>query len=333
MKTLITTTILLLTLLLTVNTHAQNTWVISNNPTFEADFSRLIDACESSQVQAGDILLVQGSGTSYGNDTINKPVVVIGPGNYFGASENVQVYSYMPATFGQINILDGGQGAYLSGTKSNRIDVETDEVIVQRNSMGYLYISGNNIVMTQNYISNICCITQDSNNLLISSNYILNFGKSNNSINMDCVVEYNVINYNGATTSSSTAPVNSAFRNNIINNVAFSEGSGFNNTFSHNIIVSSGPSLNGVSGNQVVSDWSSLFVGSTGNSTDGQWQLSESSEALGAGINGVDCGMFGGSEPYVLNGVPAIPQIYEFFTPTSATSNGLDVHLKARSNQ
>jgi hypothetical protein len=72
-------------------------------------------------------------------------------------------------------------------------------------------------------------------------------------------------------------------------------------------------------------------VGATGNSTDGQWQLKANSPALGAGENGVDCGMFGGSTPYILSGMPNIPAIYYLNTPM-VPSDVIDVAIKAKSH-
>ena len=75
---------------------------------------------------------------------------------------------------------------------------------------------------------------------------------------------------------------------------------------------------------------STVFVG-TG-STDGQWKLIAGSTAIGAGVNGEDCGMFGGSNSYVLSGLPAIPAIY-FFTAPAEGGNQLPVKIKVKSNK
>jgi len=77
-----------------------------------------------------------------------------------------------------------------------------------------------------------------------------------------------------------------------------------------------------------------VFVDSGSVSTDGDWQLRSGSPAIGAGLDGVDCGMFGGSTPYVLSGIPAIPSIYYFIAPGSASgAEGLQVEIKARANK
>ncbi|MFH0882855.1 MAG: right-handed parallel beta-helix repeat-containing protein, partial [bacterium] len=66
-------------------------------------------------------------------------------------------------------------------------------------------------------------------------------------------------------------------------------------------------------------------------STDSQWQLAVDSPAEGVGVGGVDCGMFGGNDPYVLSGIPPIPTITHFFAPSTASqASGLNVELKAK---
>ena len=88
-------------------------------------------------------------------------------------------------------------------------------------------------------------------------------------------------------------------------------------------------------GNVGAVDMSTVFAGypTQGNhSTDGRWQLLEGGPASGAGEGGIDCGMFGGSLPYVLSGLPAIPRIYEAIIPTAgSTASGLPVIIRVKS--
>jgi hypothetical protein len=62
------------------------------------------------------------------------------------------------------------------------------------------------------------------------------------------------------------------------------------------------------------------------------WRLKPGSPAIGAGLNGVDMGMFGGARPYVLSGVPSLPRITHFVSPSTATSSsGLVFEVHAES--
>ena len=68
-------------------------------------------------------------------------------------------------------------------------------------------------------------------------------------------------------------------------------------------------------------------------STDGRWKLKATSPGLGAGFGGVDCGIYGGTEPYVLSGIPPIPSIYLFSAPATGEKNtGLPIQVKVKSN-
>ncbi|MCK5665308.1 MAG: hypothetical protein KAI17_17595, partial [Thiotrichaceae bacterium] len=86
-------------------------------------------------------------------------------------------------------------------------------------------------------------------------------------------------------------------------------------------------------GNQTWVDMDDVFVGATDNSTDGQWKLKSASPAIGTDTESGDCGMFGGTSPYTLSGIPSIPAVYHFYS-TSAASNevGLRIQIKAKTN-
>ena len=64
-------------------------------------------------------------------------------------------------------------------------------------------------------------------------------------------------------------------------------------------------------GNQENVDMATVFVDPT-SGTDSDYQLIPgTSPALGAGIAGEDCGIYGGSFPYHISLLPAIPAIWE----------------------
>jgi len=127
----------------------------------------------------------------------------------------------------------------------------------------------------------------------------------------------------------------SSFNQSFVNNSIF-----YNNIGSGTITLSNCDVQNNIgnsnqfgtlNGNQENVDMNMVFVGE--GSTDGQWQLAPGSPAIGAGITGEDCGIFGGNEPYRLSGVPAIPAIWFFDAPTSGSTNsGLQVNVKVKSH-
>ena len=99
---------------------------------------------------------------------------------------------------------------------------------------------------------------------------------------------------------------------NVINNVIYSNQTGL-------------PTSNKV--NQAPS---TIFVGNNASSLEGQYMLSANSPAKGAGEGGVDCGAFGGDEPYVIGGVPSGPIIQELTVPQVTSGSTINVRVKAR---
>lgn len=66
-----------------------------------------------------------------------------------------------------------------------------------------------------------------------------------------------------------------------------------------------------------------------------KWELTSNSLAIGAGVNGEDCGPFSGTAPYIPSGIPAIPSIYYFKGPAvvSTVNTGLPVQIKVKANK
>ena len=81
--------------------------------------------------------------------------------------------------------------------------------------------------------------------------------------------------------------------------------------------------------------YNSLFVSTDpfNQHIDRLFQLSSGSIARTAGLNGGQCGIFGGSSPYVLAGQPSVPIITQFDAGSSANSGSpLQVTLTIKAN-
>jgi hypothetical protein len=81
----------------------------------------------------------------------------------------------------------------------------------------------------------------------------------------------------------------------------------------------------------------SLFITASNSqaitSTDGFFILKANTPAAGYAIDKTDCGAFGGTTPYVLSGIPAIPNIYFLqVTPNATQAGGLKLTIKAKAN-
>jgi len=85
-------------------------------------------------------------------------------------------------------------------------------------------------------------------------------------------------------------------------------------------------------GNLQNQTWANIFT-LTG-STDAQYTLQAGSPAIGAGIGGTNCGIFGGTTPYRLSGIPSVPTLYSISSPqgNTPTVNTVQINLSTRSN-
>ena len=169
-----------------------------------------------------------------------------------------------------------------------------------------IYASSNcsNIIIANNYIQN----SHDRITYAIYSPETSRLIISHNTIHRDITVHNSFLDNNILQSGTFTGTSNS-YNNNICNETQFGTENG---------------NISDV-------NMSLVFVGE--GSTDGQYRLREDSPARGAGTGGTDIGMFGGSSPYVLSGIPDIPSIYSFSGPATGTNaGGLTVRVKAKSN-
>jgi hypothetical protein len=118
---------------------------------------------------------------------------------------------------------------------------------------------------------------------------------------------------------------NSQFNNNILRDGTFSKS---NTTYYNNL--SNSTQFGDEYGNQSNVNMLNVFLNE--GSTDGKWQLKEGSPAIGAGVGGIDCGMFGGDFPYVLSGIPAIPSVYEFNHDIDYENQQIEVEISVKSH-
>ena len=185
-------------------------------------------------------------------------------------------------------------------------------------ALNNILINGNySVTLNDNYNSYVVT------NLLISNNYIkgLDYG-GNVSATLDNNIFHDI-------TGNALKISNSVLKNNILYN--YSGAFQFTNcSFYNNLDTLSNVPVG--NGNLRAVSMSTVFVGGAGTSTDGQWVLSENSPAKGAGVEGIDCGIFGGSNPYKLSGLPAIPSIYFLNVPASSNGNNLQVTVSIKSN-
>jgi hypothetical protein len=321
MKTHLTLFLLVLALLGWSNANAK-IWRINNTPGAKADFTNPQPAHDGAS--SGDTLHIEGSQNNYSDLTVTKPLVIIGNGYFLGENGELQA-NRLTSTINQLFFNAGSAGSTVMGMTLINLFVRTSNIVVSRNRVTtYLFLDisspASNILVNQNYLN----VMQQNNaqsvsDLLITNNYFggpVSFPASfipllQNNIFSNNVNVHNATLTNNIMREGTFTPNNSTFTNNVGNATQF--GTANNNKSNVNM--------------------GDVFVGATGNSTDGQYKLKQNSPASGAGAGGTDAGMFGGTKPYVLSGIPPVPAIYSFTVPaTGSNTTPLNVVLKVRSN-
>jgi len=340
--------LVLLTALLLPLTLCAKIWIVDSNPgSASKDFTNLQAAHDGAS--AGDTLYLIGSGVSYisAKVTITKRLIIIGPG-YFLENPDTQV-SLLSATLDKstnnpceegLVFAAGSEGSVLMGvTMIGQIIISTSNILIKRNtfrwrlcgnfSAAYIRVQGSFVSIVQNYMQTpetsfgpSVLIDPGFSNISIRNNHLVRGGAySIISSGSGIEISNNII-------ESALNVSNSLIQNNLIYGSP-TTSSWPGSIIRHNISIFG--SFTATNGNLINVPLGSIVIG-TG-TTDGRWKLKDGSPAIGSGYNGVDMGMFGGNEPYILSGIPPIPTIYELTAPTTGEKNtGLPITIKAKSN-
>lgn len=316
------------------------TWRI-NNSDASADFQSIQSAInDATLVNDGDTLFVEGSASGYNGFTCDRLLYIIGPG--FRLAENPQTganASYA-VIVGAAAFEDGAQGSVFSGfafsnsSSGYEVDIETDNITIMRC-----------------YLTRGLAITGTVNNPIIVQNYILDgisIGSSGwgfqGMIFNNNIVDGDINISSSITTPRTFASVNNnffledvivttaTFRNNIWDPIGVSASINVTSgVIENNLFFNS--QLGTDNGNQGFSDNTNVFGDRSGRSFDQQWELADDSAFKNSGTDGTDPGPFGGSNPYILSGVPPLPIIYEINTAGFGNQEtGLPVEIRVRSS-
>lgn len=317
--------------------HAAN-WRVNNMPDIHADFITLTDAIEAAS--DGDIIYIEGTGLVYDEEaiTLTKSLTFYGSGYYLTQNEDTQANHY-PVELGMaIDINAGAEGSSFYGIKFQgwHVYVGTSNITFER---CYMYVEMrlhasdqaiSNFMMKQCVMDGslwIWTMYFNSSNLTFVNN-IFYEGLTLGSELANSVVRNNIFigGYSGL------SAVNCVIQNNIVDGGIPCNASD-NNLVENNMIGSGempGTGSNNIGGIDLVEIFVDYPDGAN-TSPDAMYMLKEGSQALGYGIGGVDCGIFDGDFPYILSGLPPIPRIYESNISSVGSANGLQVHIKVKS--
>lgn len=350
--------LLLLLCFLSVNAlTAQTIITVNNNPGANADYANLQHAIDSAA--PGDVLHVYGSGTSYGDITIDTPLTLIGPGYFLGQNPQTQV-NMSSATVGAVTFNANSDNSLFTGfyVGTGMKLANVSNVIVSRNfivtnynyynlsNWGYYYYSGiyisscSNIILQQNYFDGSSSSSHrrevqiDNSSGIAINNNIFNKiavgGITNYTSHYNIVgtanIQHNI--FQGVISVS-----NSVIQNNVF--LYTNSSSMPSSTVQNNVFVQNDTTY--ATNNVINASNSAVLVGhpTQGSySSDGRYVLKSNSPAIGAGVGNTDCGIFGGADPYVLSGIPFVPNIHVLIVPSSGTSGGgINVNIKINANQ
>ena len=309
-------------------------WRVDNNGGSPGSFTSPQQANNSASVQPGDTLYVNGSGTGYGDFTLTKRLYVFGPGYFLAQNPETQA-SLSEAYVNFVRCNSGSAGSLITGMAMAYADINTNNILFKRNRVnrgccGACITVGtgvSNISILQNYVWNsyfdrALYINGGCSNVIVKNNYLQGY-----STGYDAVYSASAIELGQNVLYGRLELYSSTIYNNILRDGDTPGGSG--NSYSNNIC--NGTQFPATNGNQRSVAMTNVFVAS--GTDDGRFTLKTGSVALAAGQNGEDCGIFGGNDPYVLSGLPAIPAIWFFSAPSSGSgASGLQIRLKAKSH-
>jgi hypothetical protein len=314
-------------------------WRVNNRPNISADFKTLQGAIDSSYVLAGDTIYLEASTNSYGFISCNKKIIIIGTGYFLNQLPQTQAWTVASSIAGDcghwaITFGPGSQGSKLIGVTvasmcSFGIQIRTSNICIQRcyvtESIG-LFDSVNNTLIMQNYVGGGIGSNGGSGSDLLISNNLIGSGVGMD-INHDGTLQNNVF------TNYSLDLNNFTLQNNIMTNPGSTFNGNGNCNSSNNMSTgtafgTSNNNLANVVADSIFACWSDCSA----SSTDGRYQLKANSPAKGTGFGGLDMGIFGGPNPYVLSGMPNIPTIYEFSIGNNNDTIKIDVKAKSHYN-
>ncbi len=307
---------------------------VNNNAGADADYTTLQEANDNAA--DGDTIYVEGSIEYYDGVDISRQLTIIGPGYFLCENDTTQAYCQEARLSGNINFNAGSEGSILTGCNvSGMIYINVDDITVSRCKVYSLTMKNaiENILILQNYANDIATGTNGSiSHAIIANNYVRN--KIVTSFSSGPVQIINNVIDESSWQYALIDAYNASISNNILchANGIISENSG--NTVTNNLLASDGTDANGNLHNISMANVFADYSGTLDYSTDGKWQLKAGSPAIGAGVAGVDCGIFGGVTPYVLSGLPDLPHIYEATIPgTTSSGEGLPVTIKVKSGK
>lgn len=347
---------LLAAVLVSSVTAAQTYYRINNNLTGANIFSTLQDAVVHAQANLGNnpIFIVEGSNTPYDPATsfvIDFPVIIYGTGYYLDENPETQADT-RDSEINNITFDAGSEGSEVYGCVVSTLTVSTSDITVSKCQIRLgLNIDAPNATVTKNFIegstSGDLVSVNAATNLVFMNNLVHNTNPAGTgNLRMDNS-SAGLILYNSFWGSVDNVLHNATVQGNYFNDSEFDL-----TTTSSNLTVSSNAmdeSMNFLSlpaggtdpGFLAVPD--SVFCLGAADpgsmSTDGQYQTNlggydpDTDNPIFDGTD-TNFGMYGGTNPYLLSGMPRIPSVYEYTgSGTGTGSSGTSSTVKSKTHK
>ncbi len=325
---------------------------VNNTPGVNAPYTTF--AAAHTAAAAGDVIQLEPSNTSYGALTVTKNVTIMGAGYLLGTGQNTGLqYTALEASCDAVNFNTGSAGARITGMRIlGAVTVSVSTITVERNILFTQDYSANyditltggagisNVFIRGNFMNGLSA-SGTVNNLNIANNIVYGTFDFSLPATANGLLTHNVFYTTSAGAYNNIVIYNMLVTNNIVavtpnynygpNAVAFPNPVTNNNTYTNNIGSGTQFPNNGLTNvnNQQNVDYNTVL--SLTGSDDGKYALLPApSPGRGSGTAGVDMGIFGGSQPYILGGIPNAPTIYNLNSAVSGTN--LNVTLGTKSN-
>ncbi len=272
----------------------------------------------------GDTIYMEPSDINYGSLFLNKRIVIVGPGYLLNKNPNTP-FDKRTAKATGITFSTNSSGSKIYGMeiRTNNGNFANMTLSTSTSDLNIEYCMFNEMVGSNGFfnnsvlancflVGNISKSGVSMNNSLVSNNIILGSVQTsgNDNIIKNNIIfggaDYISIYYNNIIYQNGTPELAFSSNANIYNNVCVGcTGTPINNNFftvaPNTIFVVSEP--------RTFDDLE-----------DDNFILHASSPAKAKGVGGIDCGVFTGTKPYVLSGIPPFPMITTF--SQGATSGG-----------
>jgi hypothetical protein len=343
--------ILLISLLFSAFSMQAATITVNNENPFPGPGQfRTIDLALAA-ANAGDVILVKGTGTAYEDAHINKPITIVGNGynpKTLSAYPSAMVsYFYINANIANVNIrgFSCGGGVYLTDN-NDHINVEfckfnaycglgssnCDDVHFTNCIMGLLTGTGPTNVVIEH-----CIITQGlalgvTTNLVVHDNIFINPGQNEVFGPTSNAVIYNNIFYDALLTGGGATFTGCVISNNVMYRPAGTYPVPTNTAGNTGNTI--GPNTYDINPN-FISYTATSGTAAIAFAFTHDFHLNTGSPALTAGVGGTQIGIYAASFPFSMTGEPRIPAIrlLNITTPAVNAGGSINVNINASKAQ